>query len=653
MMRRKGRGIAGTRYGSFRHRLRYRFDNLLARGTGAALVWLGAVTLAAVVVSSVVLWAFGVSLAGSDSGSLLEDFWQSLMRMLDPGTMSGDVGWGRRILALLVTVFGLLVAGTLIGIIAAGVEQRIERMQRGRSAIIESDHYVVLGASERLPIVLAQLVLANAGRGGAVIVVMADRNPAEMFEDVGRVVDDWLGSRLVFRSGDPTRASDLALVRLDLACAVIVLAEEGREATRTSKTVLAIGAQLGGFEGRPIVVEVGDAATAATLVRACGPDVHPLVASQSVARIAAFALRRPGLSQVISELLDFRGCDLYVQDHPELVGTSFGDMVGSYAKARPLGRMRPDGRIDLNPAPDTRFEEGDRLIAIADDAAALERVQAEPMSRVSIETGPARPEPGADPSEDLSRRRAPAELSDRPGPEHLVVMGWNAFGAQLLGEWALHSDAASTVEVFVDPDLIDPDEVSIPGIDAARVNATPRVDVAGVPWRPDTAPPITTIMLLAYTGRLSGDEADTRTLLDLTVILRERGSHQSGPPPRLVVELLDVDHIPLAEVSGDDYLVSPAIADHLLAQLADSPRRRPVLLQLYGGDGPSLDLVPAERLGLTGETTAAGIFAAAYAAGLLAIGWRRSIRDGGGLILNPHRSEKVALHPGDQVVVIG
>ena len=147
---------------NLRHKVRYRFDNLLARGTGAALIWLGVVTIVAVLVSAMLLAVFGVTFSGSASGSWFEDGWQSLLRILDTGTMAGDVGWGRRILALLVTLFGVLVAGTLIGIIAAGVEDRIDAMRRGRSVVIESGHIVILGGSSRIPMIVKQLVLANA-----------------------------------------------------------------------------------------------------------------------------------------------------------------------------------------------------------------------------------------------------------------------------------------------------------------------------------------------------------------------------------------------------------------------------------------------------------------------------------------------------------
>jgi len=57
------------------------------------LLFLGAATLATVVVSALVLGLAGVTFGGNESSSFLEDFWQSMLRALDPGTMAGDVGW--------------------------------------------------------------------------------------------------------------------------------------------------------------------------------------------------------------------------------------------------------------------------------------------------------------------------------------------------------------------------------------------------------------------------------------------------------------------------------------------------------------------------------------------------------------------------------
>ena len=304
-------------------RLRYRIDNLLARGTVATLVSLGIVTATAVLISSLLLTIFNVRLAGSEDGRWLEDFWQSLLRTMDPGTMAGDVGWGRRLLALVVTVFGLLVAGTLIGIIANGVEDRVDSMRRGRSVVIESDHLVVVGGTERLAAVVQQLAVANHARPQNTIVVLADRDPGELRQSVG---GDLRGTRVVFRWGDPTRRTDLEIVRPARARGIVIL-RDGNSDAAAVKTVLAITAALPDDHDIPVVVEVSDSHTAQRLLRAC-PGVHPIVPEDAVARTAAFALRQAGISQVMSDLTDAGGStNIHVVDASDAIGIQFAEVV--------------------------------------------------------------------------------------------------------------------------------------------------------------------------------------------------------------------------------------------------------------------------------------------------------------------------------------
>lgn len=313
---------------SWRERIRYRFDNVLARGTVAALAWLGVVTFGAVLISATLLGVFGVTFTGEGDTGLVEDGWQSMMRLLDTGTMAGDVGWGRRILALLITLFGVLVAGTLIGIIAAGVEDRIDGMRRGRSTVIESGHLVILGGSSRIPVIIGQLVLANAGRDADTIVVLTQIDPTELRRAVMAAVPHHERTRVVYRFGDPRVRADLALTRAGRARGVIVLPDRDGDDVSVTHTVLALNAELGGVLELPIVVEVDDNTTAQRLVGACGPNVHPIVTAQAVARTAAFALRQRGLSKVVTELTDFRGCDIHLARRPELVGIRFDEIVG-------------------------------------------------------------------------------------------------------------------------------------------------------------------------------------------------------------------------------------------------------------------------------------------------------------------------------------
>jgi len=148
-----------------------------------------------------------------------------------------------------------IVLGTLIGVIATGVEAQIDRMKRGRSAVVESDHIVVLGASSLLPDVVDQLCRTNAGRRTA-IVVMADQDPTGLAEEVRQGVENTFGNRLVFRDGDPTRLADLELVRLAHCRTVVVLNGDGDHSgdARAVHTVLAVREALGDLDRTPIVV---------------------------------------------------------------------------------------------------------------------------------------------------------------------------------------------------------------------------------------------------------------------------------------------------------------------------------------------------------------------------------------------------------------
>jgi len=614
---------------SIRQRIRYRFDNVLARGTGAALVWLGVVTIAAVLLSSLLLTIFGVTFTGTGSSGWLEDFWQSLLRILDTGTMAGDIGWGRRVLALLVTLFGVLVAGTLIGIIAAGVEDRIDSMRRGRSVVIESGHLVILGGSRRLPMVVEQLVLANAERESNTIVILADRDPTDMRRAVVEAVPDRHGTHIVYRSGDPTLRSDLALARVGDARGAIVLSDDDdRSDVAVVQTVLAINAELGDLGDLTVVAEVNDPATAARLVDACGPTVHPIVTAQAIARTAAFALRQRGLGEVVAELADFRGCDLHIAEQPALTGLRFDELVGRFANARPLGVVHADGRIALNPPADSIVADGDRLVVIAQDLETLELAEA--TSRL--------------PNDAPIRHRAP--LATEAATEHILVMGWNRLGPHLLNGWAATTSASSTVEVVFDPQLIEPSDIIVPDL-GVDVRLSPASELSSLSFarRP------TTIVMLGSTT-VDPSEADTRTLLDV-MQLRRRWATQDETP-RFIVQMLDDEHLELAELSGpDDFLISAALGSQFIAQLIEQPERRGVLLELYGGDHASIRLVRCGRLDLVGSFTADQIFSGAYAAGVLAIGWRHATIQGEQVMLNPNASDRVTLAADDEIVIVG
>jgi ion channel POLLUX/CASTOR len=166
-------------------RLRYRFDTAMSRGTGIIILWLGGITFGLVFIAALVLTVFGIGVNEDKTPSLLERFWQSLLRILDPGTFSGDAGWPLRITMLLVTLLGVLIGGSLIGLIVAGVDSKVEQLRRGRSVVAERGHTLILGWSPRIFTLISEIVEANANQRRGCIVVLASEEKPTMEEAVG------------------------------------------------------------------------------------------------------------------------------------------------------------------------------------------------------------------------------------------------------------------------------------------------------------------------------------------------------------------------------------------------------------------------------------------------------------------------------------
>src|SRR5262249_22988816 len=136
-----------------RQRVRYRFDNLMARGVGAQILLLAAFTVLLIVVTVTLVYALGVVPAddqghADSSGKVV---WRAMNRTLDPGNLSNDSGsWTFLLLMLFATLGGVFIVSALIGVLNQGFGGLIERMRRGHSAVVEKNHIVILGWNPKI-----------------------------------------------------------------------------------------------------------------------------------------------------------------------------------------------------------------------------------------------------------------------------------------------------------------------------------------------------------------------------------------------------------------------------------------------------------------------------------------------------------------------
>ena len=419
-------------------RLRYRFDTAMSRGTGIVILWLAAITFGLVFVAALVLTVFGIGVNEDKTPSLLERFWQSLLRILDPGTFSGDAGWPLRITMLLVTLLGVLIGGSLIGLIVAAVDSKVERLRRGRSVVVERGHTLILGWSPRVFTLISEIVEANANQRRRRIVVLAPEEKPEMEAAIRERVGYTKTTRIVCRTGDPSSPHDLRIVNADEARSIVVLAggKDGAGDAEAVKAALAVTTTGSHPSHAAVVAELNDIETAHALYEATGGRVTTVRAVDVVARITAQACRQPGLSFVWQDLLDFTGDEIYFKPAPELEGHTYGEALLAYEASSVIGRRSTDGTVSVNPPTSSVFGAGDSVIAISADDDTI------------VFSG------FADESADVVASPPPPERLER-----LLVVGWSHIGPFVLRELDPFAPPGSEVDVLVNRELVDPGEL--------------------------------------------------------------------------------------------------------------------------------------------------------------------------------------------------
>jgi len=163
-------------------RLRYQFDNSMSKGPIALIGWLFLASVILIAVISLIVVATRIDTEGR---GFFEIAWMGLMRTLDAGTMGGDTGsWPFLFAMLAVTIGGVFVVSTLIGVLTASVEGKLEELQKGRSIVIERGHTVILGWSPQVFTIVSELVTANANQRSSCIAVLADQDKVEMEDQI-------------------------------------------------------------------------------------------------------------------------------------------------------------------------------------------------------------------------------------------------------------------------------------------------------------------------------------------------------------------------------------------------------------------------------------------------------------------------------------
>lgn len=615
----------------------------MSKGPIAMIGMLFLLSAVVIVIVATVVYVSGIAPASDDGAKpgFAALAWMGLMRTLDSGTMGGDTGsWPFLFSMLSVTLGGIFVVSMLIGVLTNGIESRLEELRKGRSFVVESGHTVILGWSSQVFSIITELVTANENQKNPCITILADKDKVEMEDEIAGRIPSTGRTKIVCRTGSPIDLSDLEIVNLNDSKSIIVLSPESDDPDSfVIKAILAItNNPHRRSEPYHVVAEIRDPKNM-EVARMVGHDEAQLVlAGDLISRITVQTCRQSGLSVVYTELLDFGGDEIYFQEEPGLVGKTFRDALFGYEDSALIGLRFADGRIVLNPSPDTKMSTGDKVIAVSEDD---DTVRLSGLTDYGVDRGAIKIQPRAE-------RK----------PETTLILGWNWRATTIINELDNYVSPGSEVKVVADAENAE-DEVTrlCSGIRNQKVTYQ-----AGDTTNRRTLDDLQVgrydhVIVLSYSDTLEPQQADAKTLITL-LHLRDM-SGKTGQTFSIVSEMLDVRNRELAEVTrADDFIVSEKLISLMLSQLSENKELSAVFQDLFDPEGSEIYLKPAtEYLEMDKEVNFYTVMEAALQRKEIAIGYRIKSQAGDaskayGVVVNPSKSEKIRFTQGDRIIVL-
>lgn len=606
----------------------------MSRGTPALIGWLAVVSLALVVTISTLIAV--VDSKPMTFGSALSQIWKRTVTTFKLGDANqGSLPY--RMLVVALALAGIFFASSLISILSKGLQSRLRELRKGRSLVIETGHTVVIGWSDQIYPVVAELGEANANQGRSCIAVLADKDRVKMEDKLRGLARKRRGTRVVCRTGKPIDPDDLDLVNPQQARSIIVLSPPGNTAdAQIIKTLLAItNSPTRRKEPYHVVTMVRDARNHAAAQLAGGDETLIVDADDIAARLIVQTCRQSGLSVVYQDLLDFAGDEIYMSSEPLLTGRTFGEALHAYPTSSVIGLRRADGSTVLGPPMDAVIGHGDRIIAISEDD---DTVNLGPWDGRIVEQ---------------AITMAPVSV---PRPERALMLGWNRRAANIVRQLNAYVTPNSVLDVVADhPDAkIELDRlrdglenlnVSFSLGDTDERSSLDALDVAGYDH----------VMVLCY-DEPDAQCADSRALITL-LHLRQMQT-ETGQRYSIVSEMSDDRNRKLAQVTrADDFIVSEKLISLLMVQLAENRQLAEVFADLFDPAGSEIYLKPAEDYVRSGvQVDFHTVLESARRREHVAIGYRIVARSAEppafGVVLNPDKSLPLTFGAGDRVIVL-
>jgi len=622
-------------------KLRYRFDNTMSRGTVALIIWLAVLTLLMIIIATFIVSFFRILPETEEGGELglAETLWQTLMRAMDAGTVAADTGWGFRILMFTVTLGGIFILSTLIGILSSAIDEKLQELRKGRSFVVEENHQLILGWNSKIFTIIEELAIANENQKRPRIVVMAQEDKTKMEDEIREKCLNLGITKVICRSGDPNDIVDLSIVNLNEAKSIVVLTSETvpNADAQIIKTLMAIVNHPNRTK-KPfhIVAEIREPKNILLGQIVAKDEVKLILTDELISRIMVQTCRQSGLSVVYNEITGFLGDEIYIIEEPEIVGEQFSDILFKYEDSSILGVSFLDGKIQLNPPMDLFIDKGMKLVGLTRDDDTLLMNAATAI---------------------INENAIVSIKEEKPKIEKTLILSWNRRGPSIVREMSTYVPSGSELLIVSSTELVESDyqQVEISAnltVKAIQADPSDRKVLERI-----VVTDFTQIIVLSNIERLDQQEADSQTLITL-LHLRDL-LNKNDKNVRIVSEIMDLRNRELASVTkADDFVVSDKLIAQMLSQVCETKELVNVFDDMFDANGSEIYLKPITNYIKAGiEVDFFTVLESAKRQNQIAIGYRIMINQydkesSYGIVLNPLKSKKICFSTDDKIIVL-
>ena len=606
---------------TFREKISYWFDCLMSKGPISMTVLLFGIMAAVVGIIGIVAYFV------AQDGGVLYQMWISLMHTLDPGNIAGVSTDNLLYLVLMfiATLCGLVLTSVLIGIISSGVESKLTLLRKGTSVVQEDNHTVIIGFDNNIYTILNELIEANANHKNACIVVLGQSPKEEMEDGIASHITDTKTSRIICRNGNLHEAYALERCSIETCKSVIINVHEDAEAV---KILLALAAYVKGKTltnpNLRFVASLQDKQYIEAAHIAGEGRSAIIFSNDAIARIISNTCRQHGLSQVLAELFNFDGNEIYFETVPQLYGKTFKEATMSFSNAVALGIVKGD-QVLLNPPMDTVIDEGDQTILLEFDDGEFIYHPAKTSPTTHI----------------CKKKFEPINTNN-----DLIILGSNEKLPIILSSYDKFMKKGTRI-LIVDDDM-----------DLSVLNPFDNLEISLC------SEPVTRDLLCRLIGEnannllllnddsLEPEASDSQTLLRL-LLLRDI-SDKAHLHIAVTTEMRSGDNQRLAsQVRVDDFVIGSNFASLIMAQISENPRLLPLIDEILDEKGSELYMFPAGKYVTLGvPVDSYTLTESAAQKGEIYLGYRLNGEVKTNVIVNPPKAERLVFSEGDQIVVI-